>query len=126
MEIDKRDLSKKEKVNRFLYRIGVLWQDKMVDNPPAIDMILEYLQDEVSYDIVMAVTKSEQYGIDRKLNAIGFILSVELEHMPTIRRRMVDKISHDATVNIWDYILRIARREDWKDYTIKGYENLED
>ena len=72
----------------------------------------------------MAVVKSEQYGIDRKLDAISFAIDVDIDDMPKIRRRMMDKISHDATVNIWDYILRVARREDWEDYTFAGYENL--
>lgn len=125
-EHERRDLTKKDKVNRFLYRCGVLWQDKKVEDSPDIDTILERLQDDVTYDIVTAVVKTEQYGIDRKLDAINYALDVDIEDMPKIRRRMMDKISHDATVNIWDYILRVARREDWKVYTFEGYEELSD
>ena len=124
MNADKAELTKKDKVNRFLYKCGVLWNNEKTEFPPDITAILESLQHYERYDVVLALVKSEQFGIDRKLKAISHTLEVEEEKLPTIKRRMMDKISHDATINVWDYILRVARREDWKDYTWEGYQDL--
>jgi len=81
----------------------MLWNDVETENPPHITKILEGLQINECYDIVLALIKSEQFGIDRKLEAISYALDIEIEHLPTVLRRMMDKTSHDATVNIWDY-----------------------
>ena len=100
---DVREFTKVDKINRFLYKCGVLLNDVEIENPPHITKILESLQFNECYDIVLAVIKSEQYGIDRKLNAISHVLEMEIEHLPTVLRREKDKVSHDATINVWDY-----------------------
>ena len=66
---DVREFTKVDKINRFLYKCGVLLNDVEIENPPHITKILESLQFNECYDIVLAVIKSEQYGIDRKLTS---------------------------------------------------------
>ena len=122
----KDELTKKDKVNRFLFKCGVVLNDKPVEGAPDMERVLSELQYDCKYDAVLAVINYTKYGIDRKLDAISYIIGVNVDDIPSVLRHNSDGVNHDATVNVWDYILRIARRDDWRDYTIESYEEMED
>ena len=115
---------KYERVNRFLFKCGVLWRDEFVENPPNLDVIMERMQDEITHDTVEAIIAFDKLGIIRKLNAISAAVGLSVEELPQVKNRATDYIKHVETMNVWDYIVRISRRDDWIDYTIKGYEQL--
>lgn len=113
-----------ERVNRFLFKCGVLWRDEVVENPPNLDVVMERMQDEITRDTIEALVAFEKLGIIRRLNAISAAIGVPVEELPQVKNRATDYIKNAETVNVWDYILRISRRDDWMDYTLKGYEQM--
>lgn len=119
-----KEKSKYERVNRFLFKCGVLWRDELVEKPPEIDTIMERLQDEITHDTIIALILVDKFGILRKLNAISAAIGVPVENLPQARNKKTGNINHVDTMNVWDYIIRISRRKDWMDYTIYGYEKL--
>jgi len=120
-----KELTKQEKVNRFLYKCGALWNNGIVEDAPDIDEILTSLQNTETFDTVLAIVKTDCFATERKMRAISKVLNINEEKLPKIFRRTMNKMSHDATVNIWDYILKVAKREDWYNYTIEGFKKLE-
>lgn len=119
-----QEKSKYDRVNRFLFKCGVLWRDEIVDNPPPMDLIMERMQDEITRDTVRAVIEYDELGIIRKLNAISSVLGITAEETPKIQDKKTDYVKSLETINLWDYILKISRRDDWMDYTIEGYERM--
>lgn len=117
--------SKYERVNRFLFKCGALWRDEVVENPPNIDAVMEKMQDGAIRDTVEAVISFEKLGVTRKLKAIGNVMELSVDELPKVKNRNSHYIKHAETVNVWDYIVRISRREDWMDYTLKGYDLMD-
>jgi len=113
-----------EKIEKFLLAVGMIdSKGRLRDDNSNIDTLLERLQEQAVMDGVQAVLATKRIGMDRKLNAVNEMLQIDEGVLP-IGVKVVDgKECHDEdkSADIWSYICKVARRDDYDVYKYCNY-----